>query len=134
MNSLLFLYFLHLLSHHKYYHISLPFTTLHITLSQLFAEIVPNAYRVVNKHDFVPKFPASSWWNFLHYGHVGKVINVNAVDPSVPVTWFEKAIEFLPETLQDLLTGKVPTSHLRPSYYEAVGRAAGSEIKHPISA
>ena len=113
---------------------SLPFTTLHFTLSQLFAEIVPIAYRVVNKHDFVPKVPAPSWWKFLLYGHVGKVINVSAVDPSAPDTVFEKAIEFLPETLQDLLTGKVLTMHLTPSYYKALGRAAGSVIKDSISA
>jgi hypothetical protein len=62
------------------------------------------------------------------------VINVSADEPLENETMYEKAIGFLPETIQDLLSGKVLTMHLTPSYYKALGKAAGSEIKDSISA
>lgn len=70
----------------------------------------------------------------MPYGHVGKVINVSADEPVENETMFEKAIKFLPEGVQDLISGKVLTMHLTPSYYKALGKAAGSEIKDHISA
>jgi hypothetical protein len=62
------------------------------------------------------------------------VINVSSDDPQENETLYEKAIGFLPETIQDVMSGKVLTMHLTPSYYKALGKAAGSEIKLSIRA
>ena len=99
-----------------------------ISFYQIFDELVPNCFRVVNHKDSVPKVPSSHWFNiFMQYDHVGRPLPVNAEPikgkqhPITALLLGLKGSEFL-EGLKD---SDVIARHQMQAYYTASCRNAG---------
>ena len=109
-------------------------TSFHNSL-QKYNELVPDSHRVVNHKDGVPKVPKTFWFNyFLSYDHVGTVFPVDAdaeVDANGVVICKPKSIGswlygYLPDLVQDSISGDVVSQHLTPNYFTAISKASGS--------
>ena len=96
--------------------------------------MVPDSHRVVNHKDGIPKFPKPQWFNTLIYDHVGTVFPVDA-DAEVdehgnivckPETMGHWLYKYLPEILQDAISGDLISQHLTPNYFKAISKASGS--------
>ena len=99
----------------------------------MFDSLVPDTYRVVNKGDGAPKFPASSLLNpFAHrYSHAGHVINISAHDSPKGLSLSKALCKILPEGISDLLTFRFLLEHREPEYRVALLKAVHGPVHTP---